>query len=210
MTKKFRAIIFDLGGVLYNIDIQRSVAAFARLGLQDFDELYNLKEQTEMFDALETGGADLQRFTEHINRISGRQLSSDEVRDAWCELLVEFPSENVEILRELKQDYKLYLLSNTNAIHLERIDAYMQEHHQVHKLADLFDTAHYSFEMGLRKPGREIYEKVLEMNELEPGSTVFIDDSPANIEGAQEAGIHGIYKERSRPLKEVLEEHKLL
>ena len=99
MTKKFDSIIFDLGGVLYDIDIQLSVHAFAELGLKSFDGLYSLKEQNLLFDELEVGAIGKEDFVKRINLYSGLELSTEQITKAWNSLLIGIRPETIGILR---------------------------------------------------------------------------------------------------------------
>src|SRR5690606_18740637 len=149
------------GNVLYDIDVQRSVDAFAKCGLQNFDELYSLQEQSKLFDLLETGKIGKEEFVERINKIVESPLAAEDIINSWNELLIGVPQENFDTLLDIKKKYKTFLLSNTNAIHLAHIDEYMEENFGIGSLSGLFDKAYYSFELGLRKPGREIYDFVI-------------------------------------------------
>lgn len=210
MSKKFNSIIFDLGNVLYDVDVQRSVEAFEKHGLKDFDRLYSLQEQSKLFDELETGKIGKQEFIERINKIVDSPLEEDAIINSWNELLIGVPQENFEILLEIKKKYKTLLLSNTNAIHLEFINDYMKENFGIHSLSALFDKAYYSFEVGLRKPGREIYDFVVKENNLDLEATLFIDDNEENVKGAREAGIITHHKTKNESLMDVVRKYRLL
>lgn len=210
MNKKFEAIIFDLGNVLYDVDVQRSVEAFEKHGLKDFDKLYSLQEQSKLFDELETGKIGQEEFIERINKIVNPPLTPNAIIDSWNELLIGVPQENFEILLEIKEKYKTLLLSNTNAIHMAFIDAYMKENFGVHSLSALFDKAYYSFEVGLRKPGREIYDFVVKENNLDLETTLFIDDNEDNIKGARQAGLISHHKIKNETLRDVVNKYDLL
>ncbi len=204
MDKKISAIIFDLGGVLYDIDVKRSVKAFEELGLKNFDKLYSLKEQTALFDKLETGQINQDEFVKNLRKYLPMSSDNNKILDAWRALLIDFPQKNIEILHKLRNNYKIYLLSNTNGIHVEAINKFLKENRGVNNISELFDKIYFSFEIGLRKPGIEIYEHVLKDTRLKPEETVFIDDSEANVKGAEAAGITGIHKPRAMSLREAV------
>ena len=205
MDKKIKSIIFDLGGVLYDIDLKRSVKAFEALGLENFDELYSLKEQTELFDKLETGKIGRGDFIKHLQKHLSHISDAEKILDAWRALLIDMPQENIDILKLLRKNYKLYLLSNTNEIHIEAINKYLTQNRGLNDIKALFEKAYLSYEIGLRKPGVEIYKYVLQDSDLNPGETLFIDDSEANIKGAEEAGIYGLYKPRTDSLQKAIQ-----
>jgi putative hydrolase of the HAD superfamily len=204
MNKKIEAIIFDLGGVLYEVDVQRSMEAFGRLGLKNFDRFYTLKEQTALFDRLETGKIDDDEFAAHINRYSEAPLSKTQVTEAWNALLLGMRPEIPALLEKIRSKYPVYLLSNTNSFHLNFIDEEMKEQFGLPDLRCLFDRAYYSFEIGMRKPGREIYDHVIRENNLDPGTTLFLDDNADNVKGALSAGILALQMERNGSLEDAL------
>jgi putative hydrolase of the HAD superfamily len=204
VSKKIEAIVFDLGGVLYDIDIQKSVQAFDKLGLKHFDEQYNLKEQSGLFDALELGKLTEEEFARQLNTLCKTNIPAAEVARAWNALLIQFPAEHVEMLHCLERHYKLYLLSNTNQIHLEAIDIYMELNYQLTNLDELFDKTYYSFKLGMRKPSRDIYDFVIKDAQLDPASTLFIDDNEDNIKGALESGFAAVHKPKHKSTESVL------
>jgi len=205
MPQKYEAIIFDLGGVLYDIDLQRTKDAFAALGLHSFDDQYSMKVQTKLFDALEKGLMGEEEFTSEINRIEQTNLSLEQVQNAWNALLICMPSQSVSILQNLrKEGYALYLLSNTNQFHADQINREMNDQFGIKTLDELFDAAYYSYRIGMRKPDMEIYQHVVNNHGLNPLKTVFIDDNEDNIKGALKAGIHAVHKSKNITLDELM------
>jgi len=206
MPQKYDSIIFDLGGVLYDIDLQRTKDAFAALGLKDFDKFYTLKEQVALFDSLEKGFIDEAGFVNGINKITNCDFSLDQVKKAWDALLVGMPAENVDLLRKLKNEgYQLYLLSNTNVFHYSCINNEMQEKFGLGSLDELFDNAYISYKMGMRKPDTEIYYKLMQNPDIDPAKSIFIDDNEDNVNASIEAGIPAVHKSKSMSLIETLE-----
>jgi glucose-1-phosphatase len=205
MTKKYDALIFDLGGVLYDIDVQRTIDAFSNLGLKDFEQVYTLKAQTSLIDALEKGEIDETGFVEGINKMYKSNLSYDQVKNAWNALLIGMPQESVNLLRILNsKGYRLYLLSNTNVFHYNSIQQEMQTLYRLQALDDLFHRAYYSFKEGERKPDIDFYLKVVSAQNLQPAHALFIDDNEENVKGAIMAGITSIHKKKDKPLLELL------
>jgi len=206
MPQKYNAIIFDLGGVLYDIDTQRTKAAFAEIGIADFNQFYNLEQQIHLFDALEKGQIDETAFVEGINKISGKSFDAEQVKQAWNALLIGMPGENIDLLKELKtQGYALYLLSNTNIYHYSAIQEELKTNFGLNALDDLFDKAYCSFQIGMRKPDVEIYQHVVKTSILNPETTVFIDDNEDNIKSSISAGLPAIHKQKHISLRELLE-----
>jgi glucose-1-phosphatase len=205
MLKKYESIIFDLGAVLYDIDVQKTINAFAELGVPHFENVYTLKDQAVLIDLLEKGLISATEFVDGINRIIEGNLDYEEVKNAWNALLIGMPQENIGLLKQLKKEgHKLYLLSNTNIFHFEQINREMREQFELNTLAELFDKAYYSFELGMRKPDMEIYRKLMKEQRLVAGKALFIDDNAANVRGAIAAGIPAVLKTAAQTLEEIL------
>ncbi|HLO38869.1 MAG TPA: HAD family phosphatase, partial [Lacibacter sp.] len=187
-----KAIIFDLGGVLLDIDFKLSEKAFAELGVTNFADFFNQFHSNDLFRKLETGMDDA-LFYNDFRSGTGLQLSDEQIRDAWNALLMDYRPESVAILPQLREKYKLYLLSNTNEIHLQEF----QRRYEIWKpgelFDDLFDAAYYSHRIGHRKPNASAFEYVLEKHNLIAIETLFIDDSINNIESAQQLGLQTIH-----------------
>lgn len=178
-------IVFDLGGVLLNLDFEKSFAAFEALGVSDFQEHFRQTHSNPLFAKLETGYITPPDFYAAFRHETGIAASDEEIASAWNSMLLDFREESVAYLASLKGSYRLFLLSNTNQIHLE---AFRQTYHRqfgVTNFDDHFEKAWYSHEMGLRKPGVEIYHELTRLHSLQPQETLFIDDTLPNIEGAK-------------------------
>ena len=190
--QKTEAIIFDLGGVILNIDYHLTRQAFEKLGIHNFNNMYSQAAANDLFDDLETGKISEADFYKEFNNRSGSALADDQIRNAWNAMLLDFREQSLAFIGSLESKYKLFLLSNTNHIH-------KKEFHQIYHLKkrarpfdDYFDKAYYSSDMGLRKPNANIFEYVLRENKLDAGKTLFIDDSVQNIEAAKALGIQTI------------------
>ncbi len=181
-------IIFDLGGVLLNIDFNRTGEAFKKLGVKGFDELYSKEAANELFEKLEMGLISNDVFYERVLQYCKPGTSVQEVQQAWNAILVGFRTESVAFLSGLKSRYNLYLLSNTNLVHHVEFSRMYQQ--QLGGTLDAnFSKAYYSHEMHRRKPYAETYRYVLQQEALSGEETLFIDDAVVNIEGAVEAGL---------------------
>ena len=187
---KIKNIIFDLGNVVIDIDPDLTISKFKELGVSDFDKMYTIMRQSDVFDRLDTGKITMPEFRQAIRDFAGIQLAEAQIDEAWCAMLLDFPEENPELLRKLRSaGYKLYLLSNTNQMHIDCYTEYMYRQFGCNLLTELFDRVFYSQEIGFRKPDRESYEYVLKAEGLKPHETLFIDDLEKNVIGAQKAGI---------------------
>lgn len=188
--KDFKNVIFDLGGVILNIDYHKTTAAFQELGVQDFEAKYSQLQQTDLFDRYERGEMSSSSFRDGIRSVFERSLSDDEIDNAWNAMLLDLPKERLDLLGELASTKRITLLSNTNEIHALAFNKAIQRDHGMKNLSSYFLKLHYSFEVGMRKPETRIFDYVLEFHGFDPTETLFIDDSIQHIEGARKVGLH--------------------
>jgi FMN phosphatase YigB (HAD superfamily) len=191
--KPVRNLILDFGGVLLNLDYSLTFNKFRELGFTDIEEYFNRNRQTPLFDLLETGKIRPAEFREGIRELSGVQISDEDIDSAWNAMLLDLPMVRMELLELANSRYRTFLLSNTNPIHKE---AFMKEIHRVYGKGTFeshFEKLYFSHEMGLRKPGVEIYQHVLEDLGLDPAETIFVDDSLPNLVGAEKAGLRTVH-----------------
>jgi glucose-1-phosphatase len=181
-------IIFDLGGVILNIDFKKTNDAFHSLGLENFSQHINQFHITDLFLQYETGQIDDIGFIEGVAKLSDKPISQDDIVDAWNALLLDFPRERIDLLKRIRTQYRTFLLSNTNSIHLREFQQRLHTEQGVY-LEDLFEKAYYSHVVNLRKPDAEIFSLVLKENNLDPWETLFIDDTESNFPEAKKLGI---------------------
>ena len=181
-------IIFDLGGVIMNIDFKRTENAFAELGFTNFKQYMTQFHITPFFEEYETGKIDEAAFIKGIQQIAGKPITAPQIVYAWNALLLDFPPARIDLLEKLKLHYRIFLLSNTNELHY---NAFQQTLHAItgKTLEDLFEKTYFSHTAHLRKPDAAIYRLVLDENNLNAAETLFIDDTASNFSGAEETGI---------------------
>jgi len=186
--KKYKAIIFDLGAVILNINYQNTIDEFTKLGIKNAATFYSKKVQTDLFNQIETGMISSNEFLKALQKET-KSANIIEVEQAWNAMLLELPEERVQLIKKLKNNYTIYLLSNTNAIH---INAFKRQLGKTKWLSfcELFDKIYLSHELGLRKPDVKIFEYVLKEQKLKTEEVIFIDDSPQHIASAKKIGIH--------------------
>ena len=187
--EQIRNIIFDFGGVLIDIDYHRCVRSFEQLGFSDFGAWYSQQMQHHLFDDFETGAIGPEEFRHRIRTTSGLALTDEAIDRAWNSILTGMPEKNVRLLTVLRPRYRLFLLSNTNAIHEKAFTELLVAAYGSYLLPSLFDRIYLSHHLGLRKPHAEIFRLVLEENSLDAAETLFIDDSPQHVAGALRAGL---------------------
>lgn len=191
-TPEIKAIIFDLGGVVLDIDYQLTVQAFKALGYSDFDDQYGKKKQSGLFDQLECGKISEAEFCDSL-RTALPHASNEELINAWNALILNFPQGRLDYIRSLKARMPVFLLSNTNAIHLKCYLKVLEADAGVQNMDNHFHKVYLSHEIGLRKPNPEPFQLILDEQQLAAENTLFIDDSPQHIVTAQALGIQTIH-----------------
>lgn len=186
--ENIEAIIFDFGGVLIDLDYNKTIEAFVDLGIENFDELYSQADQLGLFDSIEMGKISSQRFINELLKLLPQGTTPNQVVHAWNAMLLSVPKQSIEILTKLSAKYRIFMLSNTNAIHIEKAWRIWSETSSIAPNSH-FEKILLSHEIGMRKPHVETFQWVLDEFNLKPEKTLFIDDSIQHIEGARKAGI---------------------
>ncbi|UII20466.1 HAD family hydrolase [Fulvivirga ligni] len=202
--ENIKNIIFDLGGVIINLRPDYTVVEFAKLAGISEDEILDKYLNDEPFKLYEKGLTTDEEFHAYLKEITGH----DDVKNlekAWNAMLLDIPQERLELLKRLRKDYRLFLLSNTNEIHLRCFTEIASSQNKC-SIEDYFDHAYYSHHMNKRKPDAEIYEQVLEEQGLVAEETLFIDDNADNIAGAGNLGIQTLHVTGDHTLKEFFDE----
>jgi len=200
---KIKNIIFDFGGVILDIDYHAVINGFRKLGIENFEDQYSKLVQSHLFDEFEKGMITASEFRKRINDISAFPLSDQQIDRAWNSILIDLPEENVSFLNGLKENYNLFLLSNTNAIHEPAFTELIQNKFGENVLQKVFDGIYFSHHLKMRKPDPEIYRYVLKENNLLAEETLFVDDSPQHIEGAKKIGLQTFYFEKGKKLQDI-------
>lgn len=182
-------IIFDLGNVLLNLDFDAAIKAFHNLGLSQ-DVLNNHQAYSDpVFYEFEIGRIQPEEFISKVRKVLNNQKATDrQIEDAWYAMIKDIPERRVKKVRELSKNYNIYLFSNTNQIHIERLKKEFKTEYGI-EFSSLFVKAYYSHEIHERKPDLSSYRKVIELSDVNPVETVFIDDLEKNIISAEKAGL---------------------
>ncbi len=198
-------IILDFGGVLIPIDERRTWDAFSALGAKK-----ELKDQTETFQDYETGKISTNQFLKKIQPHFFRTIFLQDLADAWNALLDPLPKDVTFFLKRLNKDYRVFLLSNTNELHISAISETAGPFEFTQFLKQ-FEKVYYSHETGLRKPDPKIFKKVMKDNGLVVEETFYVDDGEQHIESAKKLGIQTWHfnpkKDSIRDLGKVLSKH---
>jgi len=198
IPSNIKNIIFDLGGVILDIDPESTIRAFGKLGFkQPADNLIDKDFKKFLFD-FETGHILKKDFFNIISEFSSQNPEIKEIYHAWNLMILSYKQAKIDFLKQIKTQYRTFLLSNTNIIHAEYYNNLLKSKHGVENLKYLFEKVYYSHEIMLRKPNPEAFEIVLRENNLIPAETLFVDDTEINVIAAEKLGIVGlIYEEIS-------------
>jgi len=196
-------IIFDLGKVLLNLDFNASIVAFQKLGLKN-DVLDNRQAYSDpVFYELEVGKVTPAEFCNRVRKVLNNPDATDsQIEDAWYSMILDIPASRVKVVQELSKNYSVYLFSNTNQIHINRLHKAFKAEHGVN-FPSLFVKDFYSHEIHERKPDLSSYKKVIELSGINSEESIFIDDLEKNIIGAQQSGLKTFWLKEGMELTEV-------
>ena len=181
-------ILFDWGGVLIHLDKHRCVEAFAEFGVAVGDDVINPYGQRTDLKNFELGLMSIDEFHDTVRRVYGPNLTDEQIDYAWNALLQGIPTYKLDMLLKLKERYRLFLLSNTNAVHWA--EGSKQFNYQGHKAEDFFEQIFLSNEIHELKPSPEAFRKVAQMAAINPEETLFVDDLQASCDAATALGFH--------------------
>ena len=182
-------IIFDLGGVILDLNVNRSVNAFAELTDLSSEKIYSRFHKARWSTDFEKGDISPENFRNEIRSSLSSNLTDKQVDDSWNAMLVRIPLARLQMVSDLRPKYRTLVLSNTNAIHLNQFTRMVSTTTDGGKVNDYFDQVHYSHELRMRKPDEEVFAHIISENNLVPEETLFIDDMDYNIAGAQSVGL---------------------
>ncbi|MBT3383706.1 MAG: HAD family phosphatase [Prolixibacteraceae bacterium] len=196
-------IIFDLGNVLLNLDFNASIKAFQELGLKN-DVLNRQQAYSDpVFYELEIGKVTPEEFRKKVREILNNENATDlQIDDAWSAMVLDIPAERVKIVQELRKNYNVYLFSNTNQIHIDRLLPAFKAEHKI-DFPSLFSKTYYSHEIHERKPDLSSFKKVIKLSSVNPAESVFIDDLEKNILAAEKAGLKTFWLKDRAELAEI-------
>lgn len=181
-------IVFDLGGVIIDLDRKQAVKNFQEIGVQDADKLIDAYEQKGIFLEVENGTISADEFCRKLSEHVGKELSYEEVKKGWMGFIVDVPLYKLEYISKLRENYSVYLLSNTNPIIQEswaRTPAFTSAGLPI---SAYFDKMYASYEVGITKPDSAIFQYMIKDSGLIPTETLFVDDGLNNIEVARKMG----------------------
>lgn len=198
-----KAILFDMGGVLVDLDMSRCISAFkTRVGFERIEEFLDPCHQKGFIKQMESGQIDEQEFYEQCRQYCRPGTRDEDIAASLSELLVDIPADKVKLMRELSASYTLYMLSNNNPIAMRRSKVIFAQ--AGIPMDEVFRETFVSCDLHLLKPGREIYMESVRRTGLSADELLFIDDSRNNVAAASSVGINAIYYERGTDLRSLI------
>ena len=205
MNTKIKNIIFDLGGVILDIDETIVYKELEKMGINTA-ELARSEEFIDIMSKFDTGITTAPIFRKEMKALIGQEKMTDQKFDAlWNAMLLDIPRERIEAIEKVKKHYKIFLMSNTNVIHYDLYVRDLQLRFGYNEFDELFDKSYFSFAEHLEKPDPRFFELILNHEGLLPEETLFIDDTAANIKAAQALGIHTYHIRRDELVRNLFE-----
>ena len=204
MDSKIKNVVFDLGGVLINLDFDNCLNAFRKAGFRDIEKQACQFRGKGFFAQFELGEISPEEFRKAIRKEVSEALSDHEIDDMWNLMLLDIPREKLDLLLKLREHYMVYLLSNTNRIHWDYACEQMFCYRGF-RVNDFFEDIFLSFEMHKAKPEKDIYEQMMKEANILPEETFFIDDSAINCQAAISLGIQSYHYHIGEDLSSLFE-----
>ena len=192
-----------------NVDYNLTERAFIDLGLKDIEKIYSQSQQSCLFDSFEIGDITTDQFVTEIQSLFERPPDHQQVTDAWNSMLLDFPTNRLELLKTLKEKFEVYLISNTNEIHYKAFNDLFTKNYK-EPFSNYFNCDYYSHLLGMRKPNAEVFNYIIETHSLQSERTLFIDDSIQHVNGADRLGLNTIHLKKGEEIIEMLSRAKIL
>ncbi len=190
--ERTKNILFDLGGVILDIDVSATLKGFYELGFPKELLSYPQNLNTDLFFRYETGKVSTEEFRNELRKISGVDFSDEDFDRVWNNMIIRIPEGRTKLIAKLKERYKLYMLSNTSALHVPVYEK-MYQNAAGMSVHEVFDKVYYSHETGWHKPDKGAWEFVINDAAIVPEETIFLDDSIHNIKASQALGFQAIH-----------------
>lgn len=193
-------IVFDFGGVLFDLAYERAVETFRAIGLADADQRLDRYHQRGVFELLESGRISADDFRHELERLCHCELTYEQVLGAWLGYVgAPMDEDKLNYLDQLREEgYRTFLLSNTNPY----VQAWAEsaDFCRSHRpLSSYLEKCYTSYEVGIMKPDPAIFKYMLSDAGIEPNETIFLDDSVANVQVANSLGIQTLLVEKNQP-----------
>jgi putative hydrolase of the HAD superfamily len=205
-AKNIKTIIFDFGGVILDIDPQITIKEFQKMGFKDVAKTNSKEFIEDIIRKFERGIYTPEVFRKKLKAFLDLEVSDQKLDDAWNALIYDIPAERIEILEQVKKNYQMLLLSNSNEIHYDLYVRDLQLRFGYREFDELFDKAYFSFDMHLSKPDPEVYEFIINQHDLKPSQTLFIDDNEENIAAASKLGLKTYLLAKPERVRDIFED----
>ena len=202
--KDIRNIILDLGGVILGLDVNRSIERLEKLGFPPEESLDMVFAKHPFFLEYEIGTINSDQFIEAMANQLGNQTPRGKIMEAWNAMILGFQKDTIDLLKRLRKEYRLFLLSNTNALHEEYYNDLLYRNHGIRNLTDIFERVYYSHDLHMRKPDHEIFEHVIADSRLNAGETLYVDDTEIHVNAAGDLGINAYHLRLPEKITEAL------
>jgi putative hydrolase of the HAD superfamily len=197
-------IIFDLGGVIIDIDYEKTSEAFRKLGAFNFDDVYTQSKQDDLFNNYETGKITSDVFRNNLKKKLNIIATNEEFDCAWNAMLFDLPIKRLDFIKDLRRNYKTFLFSNTNEIHLKEVFNICQRQNGFNTFEGCFEQEYYSHILRKRKPHYEAFISILNEHNIIANETLFIDDLLQHVLGARAAGLYAIHLVSEKSIFDIL------
>ena len=205
MSAKIKNIIFDLGGVILDIDENIVYKELEKMGI-NIAELAHSKEFMDIMSKFDIGVYTAPTFRKKTKALIGQEKMTDQRFDAiWNSMLLDIPRERIEAIEKVKKHYKIFLMSNSNVIHYDLYVRDLQLRFGYNEFDELFNKSYFSFAEHLEKPDPRFFELILDHEGLLPEETLFIDDTAENIKAAKSLGINTYHIRRDELVRNLFE-----
>jgi putative hydrolase of the HAD superfamily len=204
MINNVSAIIFDLGKVILNLDMEKSEYYF-------FEKFFGYKDNSNIAQSLfailndyETGVISTTQFLDRISEKAVINISHNDIIKEWNSMILDIPGKRIEMLKNLSKHFRLFMLSNTNELHVQCYENSLKDKAQ---FLNLFEKIYYSYKLGHKKPDKETFQIIIRENNLNPLFTLFVDDKKENIEAAQQLGLQTLHIKDNVDVSDILPEY---
>lgn len=195
IPQNIKNILFDFGGVIINLNLNASIAAFEALRGPNATISFNQWTKYGVEPAFEKGELSSKQFCDRMRELLDNPVPDEAIHKAWNAMILDIPAQRIRKIEELKQSYRVFLLSNTSEIHYNLYTNRFVKDYEYKSWNELFEQSWFSHLVGIRKPDPKIFRLLLNEKELKAEETLFIDDSKANTDAAEKLGFAVLYLE---------------
>ncbi len=196
-TSYLDAIIFDLGEVIIDLDRNRTARAFGELGGKSLESLVEAYYSNQFLQDYETGDISDEEFRDEFRKYLSISASDETIDLAWNQMLLKIPQIKMDLVNRISGQFRLFVLSNTNAIHARNFNKLLDSTTNTKSFDDHFEKVYLSHEIRMAKPDKRAWQLIIDENQLDTTKTLFIDDRKENIEAAAELGLRTFHNIKS-------------